>query len=290
MLKKLYLYGRYEVKPGPPEHRSPISAIYFATDHLELVTSPSFVTSQSTMEVREANHEGEYDHVEEDSEDNKRANLALKFMKHRDQFDREIHTRVQCRFDDRYVLGFIRFYDGDSKDARHVAFRKDAILKGYEEFPYCMVMGAGSRSLKRLVDHQHVAGQDWEAIRNLTKQITKAVEHVHEKGIIHGDLKALNILEVDNTLKLIDFDSSVNYKEKAFDGLKYSSACLPPEMFWKDENGLIKSTVDENLAFERDLKEVYEWTEETKRGKLEQVKNHLARNLLSLLLMKHPQL
>ena len=123
----------------------------------------------------------------------------------------------------------------------------------------------------------------------------------------------------------------MNYKEKAFDGLKYSSACLPPEMFWKDENGLIKvrtvqdwtptagyellvaspahdmwslgcllyflgtgislfqSTVDEDLAFERDLKEVYEWTEDTKRGKLEQVKNHLARNLLSLLLMKNPQ-
>ena len=35
-------------------------------------------------------------------------------------------------------------------------------------------------------------------------------------------------------LKLIDLDASVSYRNKEHVGLKYSSACIPPEMFWKD--------------------------------------------------------
>eukprot|EP01042_Synura_sphagnicola_P018850 gene18850-23842_t len=37
MLKKLYLHGRYEVNPGPPEHRSATSAVFFAVDHEDSV-------------------------------------------------------------------------------------------------------------------------------------------------------------------------------------------------------------------------------------------------------------
>jgi len=54
-------------------------------------------------------------------------------------------------------------------------------------------------------------------------------------------LAALNILQAGHVFKLIDLDASINFKESgAFSGLKYSSACLPPEMFWKDGNGMIK--------------------------------------------------
>ena len=142
---------------------------------------------------------------------------------------------------------------------------------------------------------------------------------------------ALNILQVSHTLKLIDFDGSSSFKNSEYDGLKYSSACLPPEMFWKSADGVVKvrsvqdwspiagykllcaspahdmwslgcvlyllctgttlfqSNVCDDLMFEKDVNDVWEWTEATRRSKLEQVKDYLARNLLSLLLMKNPR-
>ena len=133
-------------------------------------------------------------------------------------------------------------------------------------------------------------------------------------------------------MKLIDFDASANFKEGEYVGLKYSSACLPPEMFWKDTAGVVKvrsvqhwspdagydlllaspsydmwsfgcllyflctgttlfqcRVSDDSLLFEKDVVELWEWTEATKRSKLGQVKNRLAKNLLSLLLTKNPQ-
>ena len=141
---------------------------------------------------------------------------------------------------------------------------------------------------------------------------------------------ALNILQVGTVLKLIDLDAAVNYKENAHVGLRYSTAYLPPEMFWKDGNGTIQvrspqdwspdagydlvlaapahdmwslgcvlfllctgitqllGDVNDDLMYEEDLVKLWEWKERTKRSKLMRVKNHLARNLLSLLLMKNP--
>jgi len=124
--------------------------------------------------------------------------LALKFMKNRNQYEREVGIRAKCKFDGSYVLGCVRSYDGDALDSNNVAFRKDAILKGYVEYPYCVVMEAGSMSLKRLIDNQHIAGKDWDTIRTLTKQIAKAVKHIHDRGVVHGDLKGrlLGIFEI----------------------------------------------------------------------------------------------
>ena len=142
---------------------------------------------------------------------------------------------------------------------------------------------------------------------------------------------ALNILQVGSVLKLIDFDAAVNFKDKAYLGLKFSSALLPPEMFWKDGNDVVRvrsqqdwtpdagydlvlatpahdmwclgcvlfllctgitllpGNVNDDLMYDEDFKKLWEWTETTKRNKLDQVKNHLAKNLLSLLLMKNPR-
>eukprot|EP01042_Synura_sphagnicola_P036346 gene36346-biopygen3088 len=231
MLKKLYLHGRYEVRAGPPEHRSATSSVFIALDHADFATDhfDSASVAGSNLDDSVGDLDGH----------NCCASVAMKFMKNRDQFDREVSVRANCKFDSRYVLDCLRSYDGDSQDAENVAFRKDAILKGYEEYPYCVVMEAGTMSLKHLIDKQNIAGQDWDAIRNLTKQVAKAVQHVHDRGIIHGDIKALNILQVSHTLKLIDFDGSSSFKNSEYDGLKYSSACLPPEMFWKGADGVV---------------------------------------------------
>jgi len=173
MLRRLYLHGRYEVQQGPPEHRSSTSAVYFAKDHVEMLHDTS--ANDARLDGTQRGDECPL--------------VALKFMKYRDQFEREIGIRARGVFDNGFVLDCIRSYDGDALDSTNVNFRKDAILKGYGEYPYCVVMEAGSMSLKRLIDNQNVAGKDWDAIRTCTKQIAKAVQHIHERGIAHGDLK-----------------------------------------------------------------------------------------------------
>ena len=130
---------------------------------------------------------------------------------------------------------------------------------------------------------------------------------------------------------MIDLDAAVHFNGNAHVGLKYSSAFLPPEMFWKDGDNVVRvrslqnwtadagydlvlaapahdiwslgcvlfllctgitlvcGNVIDDLMYEEDFIKLWEWTEATKRSKLSQLKNHLARNLLSLLLMKNPR-
>ena len=38
------------------------------------------------------------------------------------------------------------------------AFRLDAISKGFQAYPYCLVMEAGDDTLKRIIGDQHIAG------------------------------------------------------------------------------------------------------------------------------------
>jgi len=130
---------------------------------------------------------------------------------------------------------------------------------------------------------------------------------------------------------LIDLDAAVHFNGNAHVGLKYSPAFVPPEMFWKDGDTVVRvrslqnwtadagydlvlaapahdiwslgcvlfllctgitlvcGNVIDDLMYEEDFIKLWEWTEATKRSKLSQVKNHLSRNLLSLLLMKYPR-
>ena len=47
---------------------------------------------------------------------------------------------------------------------------------------------------------------DWKEVVHFTKQITRALAHAHERGIIHRDIKPQNIMLLrDGTLKVADF-------------------------------------------------------------------------------------
>jgi hypothetical protein len=63
MYRIMYLQERYELKDGPPEHKSATSLVVFATDHgYDDISEREFI-------IR---------------------NVALKFMRHRDHFDNEV--------------------------------------------------------------------------------------------------------------------------------------------------------------------------------------------------------
>ena len=101
---------------------------------------------------------------------------------------------------------------------------------------------------------EHIAGRDWDQIKAIAAQIIRCIGHIHSKGIIHGDIKPLNIVRIGGEMKLIDFDASAKIGEPCC--YKWSSAFLPPEclILCSDEtvivrqSGIINATYDVLLA------------------------------------------
>ena len=63
-------------------------------------------------------------------------------------------------------------------------------------------------------------------------KIVKAVKKIHEKNIIHRDLKPSNIIvDINNSIKIIDFGSSINISEKNKGYLKWTPGYSPLEMY-----------------------------------------------------------
>lgn len=59
-------------------------------------------------------------------------------------------------------------------------------------------------TLKEYIDRQGVI--DWKEALHLTTQILKALQHAHENGIVHRDIKPQNIMLLENgTIKVTDF-------------------------------------------------------------------------------------
>jgi tRNA A-37 threonylcarbamoyl transferase component Bud32 len=62
---------------------------------------------------------------------------------------------------------------------------------------------------------------DISAICSMVKTTAQAIEHLHEKKMIHGDLKLLNVVRVKEKLCLIDLDASAVIGEGCYAGAKF---------------------------------------------------------------------
>ena len=106
-------------------------------------------------------------------------NVALKFTRNRDHFEREVIVRRNSPFDDKYVISTLRLRDGDGKN--DAMFGNEAVRKGY--YRYCLVMPAAERNLGTALVHEHIAGRDWDQLRVISKQLIEALNHVYERAI-----------------------------------------------------------------------------------------------------------
>ena len=95
-------------------------------------------------------------HLAIDHEDHMRP-VALKFMEHRDQFQREIRVRSQGHLSDEFVVNLLRFHDPDDD----MDFDMEVRRKGLEKFPYLIVMDAGERNLSDVLAKENIAGNNW---------------------------------------------------------------------------------------------------------------------------------
>lgn len=186
--RRLWLHRRYEIKEGRPEHVSATSIVVFAIDHAsdmgsdDTDTSPSAQSMSRSLSVRER-----LDSFK--SSKNTNAVVALKFMRSYEQFHCEVTCRQKQSLSTEFVIGVVASYGMDESDPDEHAFRIDSITKGFQSYPFCLVMEAGDLTLKRIIDNQHIAGADWDEIRSITRQIATCLGHLHSRGLIHGDLK-----------------------------------------------------------------------------------------------------
>ena len=96
-------------------------------------------------------------------------------------------------------------------------------------------MHAGDRNLQSIFKYEN-PGID--AIKPISRQMLEALKYIHDQGVMHGDVKMLNVTRFnhDNRLRLIDFDASCRIDNNAsYAGAKFSSSCVPPEMLHRFE-------------------------------------------------------
>lgn len=195
--------------------------------------------------------------------------LVFKFMRNKDQFEREINarrgissfevddpasSRAGCDIDRvdalpskvessaNFVLSVLKSFDADtnsqfSSALNQVGERKNACR--LDEYKYAVLMPCADQNLDTIFRNEK---PDRMALRKLASDLATALEQIHECGIVHGDIKLLNVVRLNDRLRLIDFEAAV--KQNLNVGVKFSSGVLPPEM-------IAKLNSEETLRFEQ---------------------------------------
>ncbi|KAF0695980.1 Aste57867_13234 [Aphanomyces stellatus] len=271
---RLYFCGRYELFEGPAVHVSSTSVVLFAHDHGifdqifnqhsdnksgELTvagfvkcnqaldrwnTDRNFTTGLKTRDSELWRRE--FNQWDKDQNGvmckdefirfcaqyfGRKLKVAIKLMRNEDEYQRERDTRKQL--DSSFALQLLPTVDKSVFSQQISSMEPINCDIKMTEYRYMLVMPAADRSLEDIFQKERPSD---EQIRGFLYEIALSLKFVHEKGLVHGDLKKLNILRVHNTLKLIDFDATTKFGHNL--GVKFSSGVLPPEMFYalKDEN------------------------------------------------------
>ncbi|CAK4699725.1 hypothetical protein AeMF1_006957 [Aphanomyces euteiches] len=264
-----YFLNRYEIFEGPPTHVSATAVVVLAYDHGickqvfneyanedGTLSLDGFVKCNETLgrlnthrKASQKKYESEYhlwekefelwdtdndDTISEDEFERYclqhfggKIKVAMKFMRNVDEYEREIATRREL--DTKFVLSLLPKPNGNfEKDIAALNINGNLPLENY---PHLLVMPAADRSLEDIFLKERPSEHQ---IRYMLQEVALALDSLHSRGFVHGDLKKLNILRVNNLLKIIDFDATTPIGQPV--GSKFSSGILPPEMFYKLKN------------------------------------------------------
>ncbi|KAF0692747.1 Aste57867_16205 [Aphanomyces stellatus] len=152
--------------------------------------------------------------------------VALKFMRNKHEFEREF--KVRHGLHPKFVLHMLPSASPDEIQ-RTLSTLKIHGGISVVDHPHMLVLPAADRSLQDIHDKEYVSENK---IRQMMEEVGRCLQHIHGRGIVHGDLKKLNILRAANRLQLIDMDAATVGSDQ-FAGGKWRSGILPPEMFYQ---------------------------------------------------------
>ena len=94
---------------------------------------------------------------------------------------------------------------------------------------FILVLELGDRVLSSALLHDNICGENMPVVRTIMKDLAQALNHMHEKGRIHGDMKPLNAVDRKGQWVPIDLDVACTIG-KPFGTKIPSSGYCPPEM------------------------------------------------------------
>ncbi|KAL1499022.1 hypothetical protein AB1Y20_013538 [Prymnesium parvum] len=166
--------------------------------------------------------------------------VVLKLMQDETQWRREKQSRSKQGLSARFIVQTLDAPPDDDVAAAVRAMNgdlrrlKDAYLPSITMGIRILVMDAADRNLFQVYQQER---PDINAIRMILQQVAEALAHLHALGLMHGDVKMLNIVRfrLDGRLRLIDFDAGaiISDEEPSYAGAKFSSAILPPELLYE---------------------------------------------------------
>ena len=257
LIKFLYFCGRYELVPGPPIHCSATAIVVAFNDHgcmkeYELAFTEvlgdnsvsdtiNFQQFQLALNCLVKTVGIKVDPIEHlqlsfNSYDGLTKRLFLqycekeffairrvviKFMKVEEQFRREVNIRIHGELSGAFVVAFLK---GPSETEFCKCVESLTVHDGkfaLADYKFGVIMPAADRSLDAIFRSER---PDLSRVRSLMYEVCKCLQHVHEQGIIHGDLKMLNILRVNGNIRIIDFDASCPIGTEI--GFKFSSGMI----------------------------------------------------------------
>ena len=139
-----------------------------------------------------------------------------------------------------YVMSLLKRFSTRGTGDSDELFKADLLSKvgdilGTEpgEFKCAFVMPKATQNLDNVYRQERPFGAE---ARRLMYEVGVCLRHIHNKHLIHGDLKMLNVVRFQDRLRLVDMDSSIILKGG---GAKYfgvpgnfSTGLLPPEMIY----------------------------------------------------------
>jgi hypothetical protein len=223
---RTFFYSRYEITSlRTPLYLSRTSIVHSAVDHKVDTTSGNMV--------------------------------ALKFFSCRESFLLEQRTREQGQFHMDYVVKVLAVLDSQVDPA----VSTECGRYGFASYPDCLVLELADRNLRTIASAEFIIIQDdndciynpvdassnkghvssgnnnnSHQLKLVIVQLLKAVQHIHSKGFIHGDLKPQNVVRVGQKIKLIDFDSAAAIGEGFISVDKCSTGYIPPEIIVVEES------------------------------------------------------
>lgn len=223
-------HGRYRLIERRPEHISATCIVFRAYDDAIIAESSSPL---STVDGNSTSRP-----------------VALKLMISKSQFLREIDSRAM-NFDTEYVVNILSVHPTPQEareswpetivdvDINEVCLDISKLTKSVAEKMFCVSMPLADRNLWVCLKQERWTGTANAAkVRLIFAQLVHCVAHIHSRGVLHGDIKTLNIVRIGSDYRLIDFDAACIIGKDSI-GSKYSTAYVPPEAIYADANNAI---------------------------------------------------